>query len=61
LHLTGSAGSDERLGTSLLLEFLMGSTIAEAAHKLGLRSNAEAEDVLRTILLRNGYEVRSEP
>jgi hypothetical protein len=47
--------NDEHLGVSILLEFLMGSTIADAACRHDLGSYARVEEILRSVLLQNGY------
>lgn len=46
---------DQQLGVLVLLDFLTGTSIADAAQRHGLRSEAEAEGIIRDVLLKNGY------
>ena len=55
-----SPAFDQRLGILVLLDFLVGTSIADAAQRHGLRSEAEAEGMIRDVLLQNGYTVRED-
>ena len=55
-----SPAFEQTLGVLVLLDFLVGTSIADAAQRHGLRSHAEAESLIRTVLLQNGYTVRED-
>jgi hypothetical protein len=51
---------DQQLGVLVLLDFLTGTSIADAAQRHGLHSEAEAEGIIRDVLLKNGYAAHEE-
>lgn len=48
---------DELLGVIVLLDFLMGNSIDQVTRGHGLGSTMTAEALLRSVLLRHGYDV----
>ena len=50
----------ELLGEFVLLDFLMGKSIAEVTALYEMHSQADAENLLRQLLLRHGYAAASE-
>jgi hypothetical protein len=42
----------------ILLDFLMGSSIADVMSRYGFATRADVEQVLRAMLLRHGYGAR---
>jgi hypothetical protein len=49
---------DDIVGALVLLDFLMGDSLAGVAARHRLRSVTEAEALLRAVLLRHGYAAR---
>lgn len=55
---TSEPHDDDVVGTHVLLDFLMGDSLAQVAARHRLQSATEAEALLRAVLLRHGYAAR---
>lgn len=61
-NLSATSGADaavDAIGTAVLLDFLIGDSLADIAGRHRLRDVAEVEVLLRSALLRYGYAAQS--